>query len=777
MDESAGSEAGELKHEGSKTRVAAERYARRGWSVIPIPHQSKNPGFKNWEQMRLTAETLGEHFNGQPKNIGVLLGQPSGWLIDIDLDHPRAIELAPQFLPATPAIFGRPSKPRSHWTYRVTGPMTTKKFRSKSAGMLVEIRSTGMQTVFPPSCHETGEAISWDGEDLEPAEVDPEQLLEAVKRLAEAILAELGEKKPAAEKKKRARPQKQVKESPAPVANASERSRSCLSALLRIRITDQNDGSHRLFVSACRAVEYDLDDASAMTTIRDYARQRPFLRSWSDDDILQRLRDAEKVCRRGDALEVDAEGCVHLGRRDPETGRLVLSPKRTLPTAEAYVRDFHLHAEGRSLQCYAGLLMEWRGNRYCEIEDNAVRKRLQSWLHEALRYAFNQRTEELKLIDYESNPTTINAAFDSLRAFAHLPATVASPSWIGTHHSELPPIEILPCRSTLLHLQSMQHYPPTPMFFSVNALEFDPDPAASAPFEWHRFLHQLFDGDLESLELLQEWFGYCLTGSTSQQKMMLIVGPKRSGKGTIGRVLARLIGTGNVSAPTTSGLAGQFGLQPLIGKTLAIVSDARFHGENIATVIERLLCISGEDMLTIDRKHLTSVTMKLPTRFMFMTNEFPRLNDASGALAGRFVILRLTTSFYGKEDTGLIDRLLPELPGILNWAIEGWQRLRERGHFAMPSSVRDVVQEIEDLSSPVSAFVRESCTVGPAHRVDVESLYSAWKRWCESQGRHAISTKQTFGRDLAAAIAGITRRRGSGMQPFYEGISLKGELQ
>ena len=130
-------------------------------------------------------------------------------------------------------------------------------------------------------------------------------------------------------------------------------------------------------------------------------------------------------------------------------------------------------------------------------------------------------------------------------------------------------------------------------------------------------------------------------------------------------------------------------------------------------MIERLLCISGEDTLSVDRKHLTSVTMKLPTRFLFLTNEFPRLTDASGALAGRFVILRLTRSFYGEEDTGLTDRLLEELPGILNWAIEGWQRLRARGHFVMPATSQDAVQEIEDLSSPVSAFVRDWCLVGP----------------------------------------------------------------
>ena len=58
---------------------------------------------------------------------------------------------------------------------------------------------------------------------------------------------------------------------------------------------------------------------------------------------------------------------VALGQRDPETGRLVLSPRRTLPTAEAYIREFHEHPEGRTLLGHAGLLMEWRGNRYVQI--------------------------------------------------------------------------------------------------------------------------------------------------------------------------------------------------------------------------------------------------------------------------------------------------------------------------------------------------------------------------------------------------------------------------
>ena len=157
--------------QASAAKLAAHSYAQRGWSVIPVPLRSKNPGFDGWQRLRLTTETIHTHFNGQPQNLGVLLGEPSGWIVDVDLDHPRAVELAPQFLPATPAIFGRAGKSRSHWLYRATRPVATKKHKSKSAGMIVELRSTGSQTVFPPSTHESGEAIAWVDETAEPTPI------------------------------------------------------------------------------------------------------------------------------------------------------------------------------------------------------------------------------------------------------------------------------------------------------------------------------------------------------------------------------------------------------------------------------------------------------------------------------------------------------------------------------------------------------------------------------------------------------------------------------
>jgi len=124
----------------------------------------------------------------------------------------------------------------------------------------------------------------------------------------------------------------------------------------------------------------------------------------------------------------------------------------------------------------------------------------------------------------------------------------------------------------------------------------------------------------------------------------------------------------------------------------------------------------------------------------------------------------------------LTNKLMEELPGILLWAIEGLKRLRERGRFVQPAAVSEAVREMEDLASPVLAFVRDRCFFAPGHRVWVDDLYIAWKQWCEQDGRTAVTNKQTFGRDLAAAVPGVTRRRGAGDVPFYEGIGLKRDV-
>ena len=271
---------------------------------------------------------------------------------------------------------------------------------------------------------------------------------------------------------------------------------------------------------------------------------------------------------------------------------------------------------------------------------------------------------------------------------------------------------------------------------------------------WLQFLQTLWRADPASIEALQEWFGHLLTPDTSQQKILLLVGPPRCGKGTIARVLKRLVGELNIVSPTLSSLGGPFGLQPLIGKTVAIISDARLSGHtDLATLTERLLSISGEDDPTVDRKHLPSVTSRLPVRFVIISNELPKLRDASGALAGRLIVLRFTESFLGREDTQLSARLMTELPSIVLWAIEGWRRLQQRGHFTQPESAQQLVQALKDLGSPVAEFVRENRELLPSAETVRSELYQRWRQWNEERGEKHLTTDGVFGRDLRSLSA------------------------
>jgi len=133
----------------------ASDYLKRGWQPLPIPHRKKNPNFTGWQNLLLNESDLPNYFNNGKQNIGVLLGEKSKGLTDIDLDTKEAVSLADFFLPKTNAVFGRKGKDRSHRLYLSS---FTKIEKFEYGETIVEIRSTGGQTVFPPSTHEeTGE--------------------------------------------------------------------------------------------------------------------------------------------------------------------------------------------------------------------------------------------------------------------------------------------------------------------------------------------------------------------------------------------------------------------------------------------------------------------------------------------------------------------------------------------------------------------------------------------------------------------------------------------
>jgi putative DNA primase/helicase len=417
-----------------------------------------------------------------------------------------------------------------------------------------------------------------------------------------------------------------------------------------------------------------------------------------------------------------------------------------------------------TLKHWRGEWMRWEETHWIEIEDRTVRAEIYERLEEA-RYM-----TPLGPLPWEPNRYKINDVLDALRGIIHLPGSYNPPCWLpGTTGTDSP---VIAAKNGLLDVLTRELRPLMPGFFNLVAVPFDYDPNAPTPTRWLEFLHQLWPDDEEAIKALQDWFGYVLSGRTDLQKIFVIIGPIRSGKGTIARVLTAMIGKGHVSNPTLSSLGTEFGLAPLLGKSLAIIGDARLGPKtDTRAVIERLLSISGEDSITVNRKFKDQVSARLPTRFMIISNELPAFGDASGAIASRFVLTTLTESFLGKEDTELEQRLIAELPGILNWALVGLDRI-SRQRFTVPKSSAEAVAELQDLVSPMSAFVRDRCNQGPEHTVVIDVLYGRYRDWCVDNGHHPVS-KPMFGRDLRAVLPRLQTIKQHGEQRQYLGIGLK----
>lgn len=373
------------------------------------------------------------------------------------------------------------------------------------------------------------------------------------------------------------------------------------------------------------------------------------------------------------------------------------------------------------------------------------------------------------------NKPLVDQFEDALRAAAKLADRITVPAFLDGEIAT--PGQFIAFRNGLLQVGTRTLRMASPAYFVHNALEFDYDRNAPQPAEWFRFLDSIWPDDFQQWDTLGEWFGYLLTLDTCQQKILMLLGPKRSGKGTIGRVLTALVGAANTCAPTLANLGTHFGLQGLIGKQLAIVSDARLGIKtDVAVVAENLLRISGEDNISVPRKFQPDFIGRLPVRFVVLTNELPALADASGALASRFIILSLTESFYGREDHLLFERLRAELPGILNWALDGLDRLRERGHFEQPDAGAHLVEQLDALASPIKDFLADCCVLEPTRWIAVQSLFEEWCKWCRSQNIYSEGTCQTFGKDLTAAAPQVRVRRPRAedgeRERIYQGIGL-----
>jgi len=397
----------------------------------------------------------------------------------------------------------------------------------------------------------------------------------------------------------------------------------------------------------------------------------------------------------------------------------------------------------------------WIGGKYVEIKPESLKAKLGSFTdHFFLIHAENELAaiaDPEKRAKFKKRPVTagviqsITQAFLSVSIIDEL-RLKAMPGWIDRMQTDWEPSETISLANCLLNVRTREAIPPTSRWFSKTRSPIHWNGGTVDCPNWLEFLASIFPDDPESIRLLQQFMGLCLTSDTSWQKILSFVGPPRSGKGTILRIISAMLGIDAVVSLGLGDLSREFGLEKLIGAPLAIMPDVRFgNRDNVADAIERLLSISGEDEIRIARKYQADWSGKLPTRIIMASNEMPRLPDAAAALPTRLLTLHFTESFVGREDTELMARLMDEIAGILAWSVDGYADLLTSGRFAANAATLDAVDEAREIGSPMLTFMTDCLNVthNPETYVDIAEVYRVYQGWCQATG-HKPSSMTTM---------------------------------
>ena len=447
--------------------------------------------------------------------------------------------------------------------------------------------------------------------------------------------------------------------------------------------------------------------------------------------------------------------------------------------ARIFLDSHYTSEEGYSLVHYADEFYIYVGTHYEVIEEATIRAKLYAFLDKCKKPA-----KQGALAPFNPSPASVSAAIDAIQSIVHLPnhPNTKPPIWLEDYARSKPAAsKLISVQNGLFHLEDSMMLPHSLGFFTQNSLPFEYNPTKQCP-TWSTFLQSVWPEDHESIETLQEMFGYILSGDTRQQKFFNIIGPRRSGKGTINKVLVALLGQHNTVAPELGELCDTFGLQPWLGKLLASFTDARAPERNRSAVVSQLLRIVGGDTITVNRKNKESWNGYLPTRLVIYSNEVLQLTENSNALTGRMIVLKMTKSFFNHEDTDLSHKLEQELSGIFNWAMEGLKRrLARGGHFVQPHTGKEYLDLMAELGNPIGSFSEDALEFSPDYMVNKEEVFACYKHWALKKSMPP-GTEQAFKRRFLAATqeqlvrSEQVRENGERLQ-VYMGVKLNAKAQ
>ena len=279
---------------------------------------------------------------------------------------------------------------------------------------------------------------------------------------------------------------------------------------------------------------------------------------------------------------------------------------------------------------------------------------------------------------------------------------------------------------------------------STILIPYDYDSKAQCPL-WDATIKDIFEIDVNKILSLQEFFGYCLTRDTSQEKAMFLFGEGGTGKSVILETLQNMIGQGNVSFVSLRHFNDSIRMASLQSKLINISTEVPKRAEDYEETYKKVA--SGE-FIDVSPKYIAPFSFRPFCKMIFAINEWPHIDDKTQAFFRRMLIIELE-KVYDEEmqDKILKTKLISELPGILNWAIKGLERIREKNNFTQNEYMKIAVREVRMQNNPVALFAAEMLRISDGSEIGKHSLYKEYSAWCGINGYKSAGSAR-FGTEI-----------------------------
>ena len=261
--------------------------------------------------------------------------------------------------------------------------------------------------------------------------------------------------------------------------------------------------------------------------------------------------------------------------------------------------------------------------------------------------------------------------------------------------------------------------------------------------------------DQPLIDLVQEMFGFYITPNLKAEAMFFLVGRGSNGKSVMITILEELIGRKYRTAMSIQTLTTEkFSTYSLIGTKLNVCNEE----ESKHLRADKFKALVTGDTIQVEQKGQDPFPFRPTTKYLFASQNIPNFQEVDGGIMRRIKIIMFNRIFLNKDkDKDIVDKLISELAGILQFAIDGARRLKENNYnFSEPDQLLEALDEFEqELSSPIR-FFKENYVIHEDKKKNIlfkskKDLYSDYIKWCEEVNKGKKS-KVNFLKDIANQI-------------------------